>query len=413
MSNKTIRQRYEEKFRESSARYEARKELIAGGSQEFGLDPFPVVIDSAKGALQWDVSGNELIDYFMGGTSLLLGHARPEVVDAISSQARHGTSFFAPSEQSSRWALALQNLFPGAERVRFTASGTITGLLAMLVARVYTRKNTIVKLQGHYLGYYVYSLINSNDPSELPRGVPPDRLSSFSVVEPDIAAVRELLRTNRDVAAIMLDLNDQGIQNQQEGPASYLAQLQEVADEQGVLLIFDECISGCRLSPGGAQALYGIKPDLTMLSKIIAGGLPGGALVGRANVMELFDEVIHHFSSLNGNPLTSVAGATTLDIISREPVNQQADKMAERLEAGLRKVCESEQTGITIDRCASIVRPVLSTGSWQDLFHAMLVHGVRIMPMCAVSAAHTEEHIDRTVEAFDKSVRDLHDEGLL
>jgi glutamate-1-semialdehyde 2,1-aminomutase len=322
-----------------------------------------------------------------------------------------------PTPYEIRWAQAIKRLVPSIERVRFTASGATASLLAARVARAYTGRTKIAKFAGHYHSWQGDVAADAGTLSTT-AGVPRSHLNTVVVMEPDLVSLSAWLSSNRDTtAAVMVDPLGAGVGETDEDKRAFLHTLRELTAQRDVLLILDEAISGFRLSKGGAQVRYEVEPDLTIMAKIVAGGLPGGAVGGKATIMDLVGNDgdphhIAHASTGNGNPLSAVAGATTLEIIEREPINKQADATAEHLNRELNTVCRHLQLAGQFQSMSSMVEPRFEEGEPNAFRMAMAVHGVRGWGFL-VSAAHEETHIDRTVEAFEKSVRSMRTEGLL
>ena len=415
----TILDRYKQKFQKSAELFEQAKIDIPAGSQQPEITrPFPVFVEKAQGAVQWDVEGNELIDYVTGYSALILGHSRQEVVDAVSRQMSQGTIMSTPTPHELRWAQVIKRLMPSVERVRFTASGATASLLAVRLARAYTGRSTVMKFPGHYHGWHGDIAIDNG--SSIVAGIPKESLAHVIVAPPDLGALDRLLGQNKDVAAVIVDPLGPGIGVDLERMRTFLQGLRGITERHNIVMILDEAVSGFRLSRGGAQVRFNVTPDLTIMSKIVTGGLPGGAVGGRADLMGLVaseeeERRVVHKSSWNANPLSAVAGYTALEIIEREPINKLADAMADRLCQGLNQVCIQLKVAGYAHSIASEVYLTFEAPCDDAFKLAMLVNGVHTWHTWAlhVSAAHREEHIDRTIEAFEQSVKMLHAERVL
>ncbi|HYW90633.1 MAG TPA: aminotransferase class III-fold pyridoxal phosphate-dependent enzyme, partial [Chloroflexota bacterium] len=288
----TIDEAFRKRFARSAELYQRSRDSIAGGithdSRAFA--PFPIYIERADGARKWDVDGNELIDHWMGHGALILGHGHPQVVAAVAEQVHRGTHYGACHELEVAWAEQICRMIPSAEWVRFTMSGTEATMLALRDARAFTGREKIIRFAGHFHGWHDYAMAGYQPPFDTPTstGIPKAVAESMLVAYPNsIDSVRQLLDANADqVAAVIVEPGggSNGIipTNQQ-----FLQQLRDLTRERGVVLIFDEVITGFRYSPGGAQQKYGVTPDVTTLAKIVAGGLPGGAVVGRRDVLDV------------------------------------------------------------------------------------------------------------------------------
>ena len=442
----TIEERYAEKFAKSVDWYQRGRSLFAGGitHQTRFTSPFPAYFEHAQGPFKYDVDGNEIIDYVMGNGSLLMGHSPPEVVAAVSAQAQRGTHLGGATTHEVRYAEAIKGLMPSLERIRFTSSGTESTYLAMRLARAHTGKTKIVKFHEHFHGWHDYATPESGQSL---GGVPKAILDSVIVSPPDAAALERILSEDDDVAAVIVECNGAHygtfpLQNPQ-----FLQDVRDVTDRHGVVFIMDEVITGFRLSQGGAQVRWNLEPDLTTMAKIVAGGQPGSAVGGRADIMELmafrddseWDNAgrVAQGGTFNAQPLTAAAGLATLQAIADQGVNARADSMAERLKDGLNEAfIRNEVTGHS-HGIASIVHVNLGadcgcdrglcTMPYDEIYktmpvsktrrvrQAMLVNGVDMMGGRAflVSSSHDEEVIDRTVEAFSQSLKELREEGNL
>ena len=433
--------RYQEKFKKSGEVYErAIQRVPTGGHQSRVVRPFPVYVDDARGALKWDADGNELIDYMMGYGALILGHAHPAVVEAVSQRLSHGTVMAGASQLEIQWADQVIDLIPSAERVRFAASGTESTLLALRLARAHTGKKKLVKFKEHFHGWHDYVAPESGLITG--RGIPDEARSTVIVAEPDIAALDRLLEQDGDIAAVICEPGG-GHWGQFPLPNPvFLQDLREVTAKHDVVMIMDEVICGFRLSRGGAQGRFGVKPDLTTMAKIVAGGFPAGAVAGRADIMDQLgyedaDVRIAHPGTFNGNPVSATAGITALGLIANEPINDRADANAERLRAGLRDALTKMEVTGHVHGVASIVHVALGvdgecTGEVCSIPHekiadatasprpdmlrlAMFNEGVDVMGGIGfmVSAVHEDEQIDQTAEAFERALGALRDEQVI
>ena len=440
----TIEERYEQKFAKSVEWYERGKSLFAGGvtHQTRFSSPFPTYFEHAEGPYKYDVDGNQIIDYVMGNGSLLMGHSPEKVVEAVKAQTSRGTHLGGASTHEVLYAEAVKSLMPSLERIRFTSSGTESTYLALRLARAYTGKTKIVKFHEHFHGWHDYVTPESGQSL---GGVPKAVLDSVIVSPVDIAALDRILTEDNDVAAVIVECNGAHygtfpLQNPQ-----FLHDLRELTTRHGVVFIMDEVITGFRLSPGGAQVRWDIQPDLTTMAKIIAGGQPGSAVGGKAEIMELmafsddpeWNNVLRvpQGGTYNAQPTTVAAGIATLEAIANEGVNDRADAMAKRLKDGLNEsFIKNEVTGhahgiasivhvnmgadcnCDRDLCTMPFADVYSTmpvEKTRALRRAMLVNEVDMMGGRAflVSSAHDEQVIDRTIDAFSQSLKDLREES--
>jgi glutamate-1-semialdehyde 2,1-aminomutase len=306
-------------------------------------DPFPFYITRASGARKWDADGHELIDYGMGHGALILGHGNPAVADAVARQLRDGTHPSACHPLEIAWAERVVKLVPSAELVRFVASGTEATMMAMRLARAFTRRDRILRVDAHFHGWNDYASIGylPSAANHLP-GIPQAVRELMPSVPQDLDAVEAVLQRGDIAGAILEPTGASWATIPMSG--GFLQGLRELTTRYGALLIFDEVISGFRWSPGGVQGKVGVKPDLTTLAKILAGGLPGGAVAGRRDVMELLrfkdpewniERKVLHNGTFNANPLSAAAGVACLDQLADGRLQALADGRAARLRQGL------------------------------------------------------------------------------
>lgn len=438
----SILERYYETHTKSEELYAAGQNVVAGGaSQSRVMYPYPYYIDKGEGAVKWDVDGNELIDYIIGFGSLILGNNRPEVTEAVERQLRNGTHMGTTTPYEVRWADLITNLMPAGERVRFTASGTEATLLALRLARGFTGKTKLVKFREHYDGWHDYVAIEAGITS--PYGVPDETRSTVAVVEPDPDALDQYLSKDNDVAAVIMEPTGAHWGQFPVQNPDFLERVREITKRHDVLMIMDEVIMGFRLSPGGAHGKYGVMPDLFSMAKIVAGGLPGGAVGGRADIFEPMGDPdpakrFVHPGTFNANPVSAAAGIAALEIITSEPITERADAMADRLKKGLRETLIKQEVVGHVHGVSSIIHVALGVeGEINDqdisqvphdqlavatkgrkiemLKVAMLNEGIDMFGGIGfmTSAAHTDEQVDRTVEAFERSLVAVRDEGYI
>ncbi len=438
---------FAQRFPRSLAEYQRAASIFPAGITHDSRHsaPFPIYVDHAQGARKWTIDSVELIDYWMGHGALLLGHNNSAVVEAVRAQLARGTHYGASHQLEEAWGELVIRLIPSAERVRFTNSGTEATLLALRLARAATGRSKIIKFQGHFHGWHDYLAVGITPPFDAPNsvGIPAEVLSTVLLAPPNsLRAVRELLDAHDDVAAVILEPG--GGSNGLIAPdLEFLHGLRALTAKRGVVLIFDEVITGFRYARGGAQERYGITPDLTTLAKILAGGLPGGAVAGRADIMAYLDYHdgdarwnrhgrVAQQGTFNGNPLSAAAGIACLTQVAAGEANREADARGTELRQGLDAVLARRNLPGWVGGESSVFHIILAEpgmrrpGNPADLFRltrgpvaealrqAMLLEGMDLMHTGAlVSAAHTPADIAATVEAFDRALTRLERAGLL
>ena len=367
----------------------------------------PRVIDAARGAHVWDVDGNDLIDYIGSWGPMILGHAHPAVVEAVQEAAGRGTSYGAPCRAELELGEEIVAAMPSIERLRFVSSGTEAAMSALRLARAATGRDAIVKMAGGYHGHADGLLVRAGSGA---IGLPASAgvtaaVAHDTLVAPynDLGAIAALLQA-RPVAAIIVEpvAANMGVVPPEPG---YLPGLRTLTEEHGALLIFDEVITGFRVARGGAQERYGVRPDLTVLGKIIGGGLPVGAYGGRAELMRLVapEGPVYQAGTLSGNPLAMAAGLATLRQLTQQ-VYEQLDDRTGQLERGLLAAARQGRAEISISRVASLLTVFLpDQARFARFFHAMLGAGVLLPPSqheaWFLSAAHGEAEIQATLDA--------------
>src|SRR5438105_12814135 len=340
----------------SRALYERARKLFpdAVTHDNRRMQPFPLYVERAEGAFKWDVDGHRYVDYWMGHGALLLGHNPPVVRDAVREQAGKGTHYGACHPREVEWGEWVQRLVPSAERVRFTASGTEATHMAVRLARAFTGRKHVVKFAGHFHGWHEGLEIGVRAPyeAEPEAGQLAEVVELVTVLPPnDLVAVRERL-ADGDVAAVIVEPTG-GHFGSVPMPASFVAALHEETRRADALLIFDEVVTGFRVAPGGAQEKLGITPDLTTLAKILSGGLPGGAVVGREDILSYLATKpdpeenrrtkIAHAGTFNANPLSAAAGAAMLASVADGDAIRFANQQAARLRHGMNDILAREQ----------------------------------------------------------------------
>ena len=379
----------------------------------------PLFIARGEGSRIWDADGREYIDYVGSWGPLLFGHRPPEVLAALEEVLKTGTSFGAPTEREVELAELISRLVPSVEKVRLVNSGTEATMSAIRLARGFTGRERIVKFDGCYHGHGDSLLVKAGS-GVATLGLPdspgvPKSLAELTTVLPfnDVDALeREFATKGSEIACVIVEpiVGNMGCVPPKPG---FLQSLRELTQRAGAILIFDEVMTGFRVAAGGAQELYGIRPDLTTLGKVIGGGLPVGAYGGRADIMNKVAPAgpVYQAGTLSGNPLAVAAGLATLRRIEKDKPYDQLEALGSRLERGLKR------PGLQVNRVGSMFtvfftdKPVtdFESARTSDLarfnthFHSMLERGVYLAPSqfeaAFISTAHTVEDIDRTIAA--------------
>ncbi len=395
-----------------------------------GTPPF---IAKGKGSRIYDVDGNEFIDYVCSWGPLILGHAHPQVIEAVQKAAEKGTSYGAPTELEIILAKMVCEAMPSIEMVRFVSSGTEATMSALRLARGFSKRDKIIKFAGGYHGHADGLLIKAGS-GVATLGIPdspgvPASYAMNTLVAPynDLVAVEELFRAYPiQIAAVIVEpvAANMGVVTPAAG---FLAGLREQTKKSGALLIFDEVISGFRLAYGGAQAVYKITPDLTCLGKIIGGGLPVGAYGGRRDIMSLMAPLgpVYQAGTLSGNPLAVTAGIETLKALKQPGVYKQLEKKATALEDGIVNAASKADISLCISRAGSLLTAFFTpdavtdydsakksdTALYAKFFWKMIEEGIYWPPSqfeaAFVSLAHSDQDIKATVDAINKSLKSL------
>ena len=313
------------------------------------LDPYGIYVARAAGAHKWDVDGNRYVDYFGGHGALILGHCHPAVTQATAEAMAEGSQFGASHPREILWANAVKRLVPAAERLRFTSSGTEATLMALRLARGFTGRETLLRFKGHFHGWHDHvtsGYSNHYDGSPTPGVLPSVAQKSVLVTPGDIAAVEAALKSNPDICAAILEPTGSSF-GQVPLTKEFVQELRRLTTQYGALLIMDEVVTGFRASSGGAQGAWGITPDLSSWAKILAGGMPGGCVTGRRDILDQLDfaasakagrEKIGHPGTFNANPVSAAAGIACLTILAETDAVQKAADTAANLRAGLNDV---------------------------------------------------------------------------
>jgi len=410
----------------------ARK-VLPGGS--FGNMPAEVILREGKGGRIWDESGKEYVDFLLGSGPMFIGHAHPEVTAAIENQVPLGTTFFANNRHGIALAEAIVDAVPCAEQVRFVCTGTEADLYAMRAVRAFRRRDKILKFEGGYHGMSDYALMSMapKNPGNFPRAIPDSAGIPKSVADEmlvsafnDVEMVEGLIKEHKDELAGVIVEPFQRLLPPQPG---FLQALRKVTAEHGIPLIFDEVVTGFRFAYGGAQEYYGVTPDLCTLGKIVGGGFALAAIAGRADIMKHFDKLavadedfLFQVGTLSGNPVASVAGLATLEVLKRPGTYEGVFKTGRTLmtalsdllkQAGIKATVLGEPPLFDVVFTDQPVRNYRDTLKGDKTIAAKFNKLLRERGIMKgeskyyVSVAHTQADIDHTVAAWSDAVVEL------
>ncbi|MBM3545518.1 MAG: aminotransferase class III-fold pyridoxal phosphate-dependent enzyme [Alphaproteobacteria bacterium] len=452
LSNSLIVSRYREKTPGSEKLSRQASDLFPSGLTHDSryLEPYALYVEKAQGSHKWDVDGNDYVDYFGGHGALLLGHNHPEVTKAVQEQIAKGSHYGASHPLEVRWAELIREMVPSAERVRFTSSGTEATLMGVRLARAFTGRDKVLRFKTHFHGWHDHmtsGMANHFDGTPTAGVVKGVADAVVLANANDEEGTRKAIEANPDIALVILEPTGASFGRVPMKP-SFLAFLRKITKEKGILLMFDEVVTGFRVSPGGAQAEYKITPDMTSLAKIVAGGLPGGAIVGRKDILELLDfaqtkakgvEKIQHPGTYNANPISAAAGIAALTIIKNTDACARANASAAKLRGLLNDVIHAESVpwaafgtfaGFHIftnpkkraidakNFDAFAVDPDELKGAWSaNITHkirlGMLANGVDVNggPGGIMSAVHSDADLEKTAGALRATLKLLKEEG--
>ena len=426
------------KRKKSIAIYRRALEMIPGGVDSpvrafkaIGISP--TFIDRARGSRIWDIDGNEYIDYVGSWGPMILGHAHRAVVTALKKAIPKGTSYGAPTFLEVELAAKVKKAFPSMELVRMVSSGTEAVMSAIRLARGYTGRDKILKLEGCYHGHGDSLLVKAGSgattfgiPDSL--GVPGDLAKhTLTTSYNDVEGVKSLVRQySGQIACIIVEpiAGNMGVVLPEK---EFLEGLRKICDGEGIILVFDEVISGFRVAYGGAQELYQVNADLTCLGKIIGGGLPVGAYGGKRGIMEKIAPLggVYQAGTLSGNPLAMTAGMVTLELLKSKKVYQDLEKKTSYLTEAILEKAEENEIPITINRGTGMFTLFFTAGPVRDyrtaktsdtkrfaqFFIEMMEQGIYLPPSqfeaWFISLAHTQKDLDQTIEACDRAFKKI------
>ncbi len=416
----------------------AAREVLPGGILGTFVmpDEFALVLDRGRGSKVYDADGNEYIDYVLGSGPLVLGHAHPSVVRAVKEQIDKGTTFYALNEPAIRLAQLMVEAVPCAERVRFASSGSEVTFYALRMARAFTGREKVLKFEGAYHGHHDYAMMGftSQSPS-FPRptfdtaGIP-RCLEETVLIAPfnDQAACEEIITRNRDDLAAVIVEPYQRVYGPKDG---FLEFLREITRRYGIVLVFDELVTGFRIAFGGAQEVYGVTPDLATYGKIMAGGYPLSAVCGRADIMDLCDPArkvdegfVYQSGTLNGNAVCAAAGVATMEELKRPRVYQRLNELGERIRGHLETAFARKSIPVRVVGIGPMFNVLFTEEEITDFrslkrcdkkrqlsfVHGVFRRGLFVDPRgirSYISAVHTEEDLEKTFRIFDESIEEM------
>ncbi|MCS7109979.1 MAG: aminotransferase class III-fold pyridoxal phosphate-dependent enzyme [Candidatus Caldarchaeum sp.] len=414
--------------------FEEAQKYLPGGVT-YGVrfvDPVPVYVEKAEGAYIWDVQGRRYIDYWMGHGALLMGHAYGPVIQAAMDQLQKGAHFGYPHVWEVKWAKQVCSMVPSIDKVRPTNSGTEANMYAVRTARGYTRRKLVGKIEGGWHGGYDGLQVGVTYPVDKPStlGIPEETTANTLLLPyNDLEGVEKRIR-GKELAAIVVEpvLGAGGFI---PAEIDYLKGLREICDREGIVLIFDEVITGFRLAPGGGQQRFGVIPDMTVLGKVVGGGpFPAGAFGGKAEIMDVLDQKKHanfyervfHGGTYSGNPLTMRAGYELLKVLEKGDVYPHLEKLGEKARRGLEETLQplgAHITGVGSLVCIHFTkekpRDIHTANRTKDVkltveFSKHLIkNGILFVPPynphLFISAAHTEDDVEKLVEAAELFVK--------
>lgn len=431
----TLKDEYRIAFPLGQALSQRAAAVIAGEAahESWRFDPFPIYANRAEGAWKYSIEGRRIVDLWMGHGSLLLGHGVPSVVHAVREQAAKGTHLGGEHELEVMWAETICALVPSAERVRFTSSGTEATMLAMRIARAATGRSSIVRLDGHFHGWHDGAFAHLYD--DRVGGISPGAAADVVLVASDDAEAMTQALETRDVAAVIVEPGG-GSSGIVPCEPNYMRHIRELTDSTGTLLIFDEMVTGFRAAPGGVQQQLGVTPDLTCLGKIMTGGLPGAAVVGAGEIMDVLGDGglvrgrVIHTGTFNANPLSAAAGIAMLEAVANGVPQRDARRQAIELADAANAVAARENVDIRLFPEGSSIVHVLIGGvregvpaqpsldairlaSTHRAHHAalrtaLLIEGVDSHPFHTwVSTALRDSALEETIAAYTRAFRRL------
>lgn len=394
---------------------------------------YPIFIKSAKGCKLYDEDGNEYLDMIGSWGPMILGHNYPEVLETVKSEIENGTSFGLPTKKEVELAELVKSCYKGIDKIRLTTSGTEATMAAVRLARAYTGKNKILKFEGCYHGHSDSLMVKAGsglltfehqDSNGITEGVIKD---TITLPFGDIEKIKELVEKEKDIACIIMEPIPANM-GLVETDKKYLQEVRDLTQKENIVLIFDEVISGFRVSLGGAAEYFGIKPDLITLGKIIGGGYPVGAFGGKEEIMNLVSPVggVYHAGTLSGNPVSVSAGIKTISILKDRPeIYREINEKTKKIVEGIRELIEKYEIPATVNSVGSLYTIFFSKDKVQTLedaintddklyeiyFTTMLENGIIAPPSKYeahfISLAHKSEDIEKILETVEKAFKNM------
>ncbi len=412
--------------------FEEAKNLLPGGvsSPVRAIKPYPFYTKRAEGSMIMDIDGNTYIDYVMGYGPLLLGHNPPSIKEAVIKQLSDGWLYGTPIESEVKLAKEITAIYPSIDMVRFVSTGTEATMGAIRLARGYTGKNKFIKIEGGFHGAHDAVLVKAGSGATthgMPdsAGIPPEfTKNTLQVPFNDIEAMSKVIEANKnDVAAVIMEpvLGNIGPILPKKG---YLQEVRKVTEENEVLLIFDEVITGFRLAMGGAQEYFKVVPDITTLGKVLGGGFHIGVIGGKREIMEHISPSgeVYQAGTFNGSPISMAAGLAVIETLRKEKVHEQVNSKGDELRKALNDIIHDLGLNYSVGGIGSMFKVFFGDlpydyqsalrcdkEAYLEFFHRMLKHGVFLPPSQYetnfISFAHTQEDIQKTIEAYQRNLK--------
>ncbi len=450
MKTEAAEQEFIQNNPKSKALYEKARARFPDGVTHDGrfFTPFPIYISRTKGSRKWDVDGHEYICYIMGHGASILGHSHPEVVEAVQEQVARGTHYSGSHEMEIELADLILQLYPAAEKLRFVNSGSEANMMALRLARTYTGRPKVAKLEGNFHGWADALYVGMDPPFDQPTaGLPPGIQDSvITLPTNDVQALEAALSTD-DVAALILE-GAGAHMGSVPTSAEYARAARELCTKHGTVLIFDEVVTGFRWAPGGWQEAIGVQPDMSTMAKILMGALPGGCVAGKAELLDMIqhrddpqwnrDHRMPHPGTFNANPLSVAAGIACLKIVATGEPHRRANEVAERLRRGMHSIIQERGVSgacygdksmfhVYLGKCdrdpteygplppaeaSTLLHGGISAKAMSGIRKNMLFNGVDCWVRVGIcSMAHTDEDISKTLEVFSKALDSVIEDG--